>query len=241
MTDYEKRPRHTLIRGVVGSTAYGLAREGSDVDRLEVFAWPTDAFWHLGAMPETMGQQSPDNPDSFPKHEVGKYVHLALKCNPTILEMLWLPMEHVEHLSPLGQQLRDIRLFFLSEPYVRNAYGGYARQQLDRLVRRTAEGKDGFSSDTKKRTAKHARHCFRLLTQGRELLERGEIQVRVDDPETYWAFDDMTVDEIVQAFTEADLRFRQTKTVLPESPDYLRVDAFLYGVRRTLLEWQSLG
>ncbi|GAA1913626.1 hypothetical protein GCM10009753_52280 [Streptantibioticus ferralitis] len=35
---------HVLLSGTVGSTAYGLAHKGSDIDRLGVFAAPTEAF-----------------------------------------------------------------------------------------------------------------------------------------------------------------------------------------------------
>ncbi|MFD7300744.1 DNA polymerase beta superfamily protein, partial [Streptomyces pharetrae] len=36
-----------LLSGVVGSTAYGLAHEDSDVDRLGVFAAPTESLHGL--------------------------------------------------------------------------------------------------------------------------------------------------------------------------------------------------
>lgn len=235
MTDPATAHRHTLIRAVVGSTAYGLTRENSDIDRLEVFAWPTDAFWHLGALPDGFGQQSPENPDDFRRHEVSKFVHLALKCNPSILELLWSRPEHLEEVSGLGLYLISIRQAFLSEASVRGAFGEYASKQVERLVRRNAEGKEGFSSDTKKRTAKHARHCFRLLNQGRDLLATGDLQLRVPNPEDYWRFDEMSVEGIVDSFDQAYAAFAATESTLPESPDYLRVDRFLYGVRRTLL------
>lgn len=230
------QPRVTLYRGVVGSVAYGLARGGSDIDRLEVFAYPTDAFWHLSPLKESIGHQSPEHPEDYVRHEVAKFLRLALKCNPTLLELLWLPTEHVEVLTSFGQQMRDLRDAFLSTNYVSNAYGGYARQQLEKLLRRQDEGKEGFSSDTKRRTPKHARHCFRLLHQGRELMETGSLTVKVPNPEDYWAFDDMSISEIANRFLVADLEFRKTVSVLPSLPDFERVDTFLYGLRRSLLE-----
>ena len=38
---------HVILSGIVGSTAYGLNNEGSDVDRLGVFAVPTRALFGL--------------------------------------------------------------------------------------------------------------------------------------------------------------------------------------------------
>ena len=205
--------RVTLLEGIVGSTAYGLARAGSDVDRLGVFGYPAQAFWGLTVPEDTYCSHEPD----VTHHEIGKYMSLALKCNPTVLELLWL--EDYEIMTSWGAKLIELRDCFLSESYVRNAYGGYARQQAERLQRRNAEGKDSFSSDTKKRTAKHARHIFRLLRQGRELLETGYIQIRLEDPETYWAFDNYSVGDIVKKFAEEDTLFRETKSILPTAPN----------------------
>lgn len=228
-----KRPRIVLLRGIVGSKAYGLNREGSDTDRLGIYTYPTDAFWHLGAMEESVVQHEPYD---MQEHEVHKFLRLALKCNPTLLELLWLPKENYEVLTALGDSIVKTRKAFLSTDYVRSAYQGYALQQITRLQRRQEEGKEGFSSDTKKRTPKHARHCFRLLEQGRQLLKTGELTVKVADPEKYWAFDNMPVRDIIARFEEADAEFSATDSVLQESPDFARVDMLLYMIRRTLLE-----
>jgi predicted nucleotidyltransferase len=226
--------RIVLLRGVVGSQAYGLAREGSDTDRLGVFAWRTDAFWHLDGfiMQETFVQHEPYD---MQEHELQKYLLLALKCNPTVMELLWLPKANYKVRTRLGSELIALRKAFLSTKYVRSAYGGYAKQQAERLRQRHAEGKEGFSSDTKKRTAKHARHCFRLLEQGRQLMETGSLDVRVKDPQSYWAFDDMAVRDILGRFEEADAEFQAAESVLPDAPDFARVDMFLYRARRSLL------
>lgn len=230
-------PDGTIIRATVGSTAYGLAREGSDVDTLGVFVAPTRAYWSLSHPRETYHSTVHDGADhDYTYHEVAKYLSLALKCNPSLLELLYLPLDLYSILAPEGQALRAIRESFLSTPYVRNAFGGYAQQQLSRLVRRNAEGKEGFSADTAKRTAKHARHCFRLIRQGRQLLTTGSMDVRVPDPSTYWAFDHYTVDEIVREFTEEDLKFQQAVSVLPPEPDFRTVESFLIDLRERHLD-----
>ena len=219
---------YVMLAGIVGSTAYGLDREGSDVDRLGVYVTPTEDLLALHPPAETITTHKPDT--TF--HEVGKYIRLALKCNPTILELLYLPDDLVEINCSEGRELRSIRGAFLSDPYVRNAYGGYAIQQLQKLQRRYGEGKQGFSSDVKNRTAKHARHCFRLLRQGRELLETGEMTVRVSDPEFYWQFDDASVEEITALFEAEDALFKSAKSALPLEPESSVVEEWLLGVRK---------
>ncbi len=223
--------RVEILSGIVGSTAYGLAREGSDVDRLGVFVAPTLAVAGLrwNRSHETRTTTGPD----VTLHEVGKFVRLALKCNPSILELLWLPS--YETCNPLyGGGLVSIRSAFLSEHGVRSAYGGYARQQAARLATR---GDGTFSADTRNRTAKHARHLLRLLVQGQQLLTTGELEIRVTDPGRYFAFDHMSTDEMLAIYRAEDKRFAATKSVLPDRPDEARVGEYLQLVRRRYVDW----
>lgn len=223
-----------LLSGVVGSTAYGLAREGSDVDQLGVFVAPTidvaGLGWHRDY--ETRVTVKPDRT----LHEVGKYLRLALKCNPSITELLWLPGEHLEKAEPIfGLRLIGLKDAFLSTDAVRSAYGGYARQQADRLARR---GDGSFSADTRQRTVKHARHLLRLLRQGRQLLETGKLTVRVSNPEDYFAFDDMTPEQMLDVYRREDELFSSVKSVLPDQPDVERVRVYLAAVRANFL-WEA--
>src|SRR3712207_6802639 len=94
-----------ILQGIVGSTAYGLAREGSDVDRLGVFVTPTEELFYIAAPRQTIVTHKPDQT----LHEIGKYVSLALKCNPTILELMWLPDDLIEITGRWGKWLRELR------------------------------------------------------------------------------------------------------------------------------------
>jgi predicted nucleotidyltransferase len=218
-----------ILCGVVGSTAYGLARPGSDVDRLGVFVAPTleIAGLHWTGARETRTNSGPGH-DDFTEHEVGKFLRLALKCNPTITELLWLPEYEVT--SAWGRCLTSLRESVLSRRLVHDAYLGYATAQVKRLSER---GDGTFSSDTRKRTAKHARHTLRLARQGRELLETGRLTVRVSNPEEYWAFDDMPVEEMLEVFERAfaETRSAYESSVLPERPDAQAVDDVLFELR----------
>lgn len=214
------------MQGVVGSTAYGLAREGSDVDRLGVFVAPTGEVAGLDWQPHRESRVS-TKPD-LTLHEVGKFLRLCLKGNPTVNELLWLPAYDVQ--TPVyGADLADLRWSVLSTPAVRAAYGGYAHQQAVKLLQR---GDGTFSSDTRGRTAKHARHLLRLLRQGRELLSTGHLTVRVPDPEVYFAFDTMTPEQMVAVYESERVLFDNTVSVLPEQPDRSAVIYYLNDVRR---------
>lgn len=220
-----------LLQGVVGSTAQGLAREGSDVDRLGVFVAPTievaGLHWH--AHKETKSVGAGDNTH----HEVGKFLRLALKCNPTLLELLYLPSEHLEivHLF-YGTRLIGLKDAFLSTAYVRNSYGGYAHQQVIRLLKLP---KFTMPDDMRRREKKHARHMLRLLRQGRELLETGSLSVRVSDPEEYFALDEMTTDQMTDLYEHENELFDRAESVLPSKPDLDRVEFYLTSVRTQFL------
>ena len=219
---------NVLLSGVVGSTAYGLAREGSDVDRLGMFAAPTEQLHGLHGPKESYVTTFPDRT----LHEAAKWSRLALRGNPTVLELVWLPDELYEVRTPLGDELIGIRGSLLCAKRVRDAYLGYATQQFKRLTDR-ADG--SFSADTRKRTAKHARHLRRLCHQGLELYTTGRLNIRVEDPESYHRFGEQVAADasaalpLLREFEEA---FDTTRSVLPDEPDEAPVEAWLRRVRR---------
>ncbi|WP_455360575.1 nucleotidyltransferase domain-containing protein [Streptomyces sp. SYSU K21746] len=219
--------QHVLLSGIVGSTAYGLARPGSDIDRLGLFAAPTEAFHGLHQPAASHVTTGPDRT----LHEAAKWCRLALGGNPTVMELVWLPTELYEVRTPLGDELIGIRDSLLSAARVRDAYLGYATQQFKRLYDR---GDGSFSADTRKRTAKHARHLRRLCHQGFELYATGELNIRVDDPEAYHQFgEDVAADAMVALpmLKRFERLFEETKSVLPEQPDEAPAEAWLRRVR----------
>jgi uncharacterized protein len=222
-------PPDVLLAGIVGSTAYGLATEDSDVDRLGVFAVPTEKLLGLHPVQQSVVSCKPDA--TF--HEAGKFAALALKVNPTITELLWLPDDLYETRTELGGNLIAIRRRFLSRKAVRNAYLGYATQQFRRLETR---GDGSFSADTRKRTAKHARHLLRLLTQGLELFETGTLTVRLERPDHYREFGVRVAAGDLEAaqreIGSAERAFDTAESPLPEKPDERTVEEWLLEVRR---------
>ncbi len=173
------------------------------------------------------------NPD-YTRHEIGKFLRLALKGNPTILELFWA--ETYTQFTFQGAQLLDLRKAVLSEDAVLNSYFGYARSQAKKLENRG----DSFSADTSNRTAKHARHMLRLIQQAKQLVREGELTLKVPDPERYWAFDDMEPSEMLSILTEELETAKQMvgrlrahgKIALPEEPDTQKVRKVLREIRK---------
>ncbi|MGF1430043.1 nucleotidyltransferase domain-containing protein [Kitasatospora sp. LaBMicrA B282] len=213
-----------LLSGVVGSTAYGLARPGSDVDRLGVFAVPTEELHGLDRPTESVVTTAPDRT----LHEAAKWCRLALVGNPTVSELVWLPEELYEQRTPLGDELIGLRQHFLSAGTVRSAYLGYAGQQLRKLRTR-----DTDDPALHARAAKHARHLVRLLEQGVGLHESGELRVRLADPERVRELGERiadTPDLAEPLLADAQHRFSRPG-VLPTTPNPAPVESWLRRVR----------
>jgi uncharacterized protein len=86
------------------------------------------------------------------------------------------------------------------------------------------------------RTAKHARHLLRLLTQGLELHEEGELTVRLDDPERYREFGERVaagdLDAARMEIEDAEHAFSAHVSPLPDEPDRAIVQDWLLDTRK---------
>jgi uncharacterized protein len=212
---------HTILAVVVGSRAYGLDGPGSDHDRRGVYAAPTDLFWHLDKPPTHL-----DGPagEQF-SWEIERFCTLALQSNPTVLEVLWSPI--VESLTPDGRQLLAARRAFLSAQ-VAHTYGGYARDQLNRVDARRAR--------TGETNHKQAMHMIRLLLAGAHVLRTGDVLVDVRplrDRLLAVKRGDMPWEAVTTwaAALFADLSDAASETRLPDSPDRETIDQLLVSVR----------
>src|SRR6478736_6568534 len=95
-----------IYRCVVGSRAYGLDGVESDTDRRGIYLAPAELQWSLFGAPE----QFEDNATQSCYWELQKFLTMALKANPNILECLYSPL--VEKATPLGTELLDMRESF---------------------------------------------------------------------------------------------------------------------------------
>lgn len=116
-----------LYRCVVGSRAYGLEQAGSDTDRRGVYLAPAELQWSLFGAPE----QFEDNTAQSCSWELQKFLGMALKANPNILECLYSPI--VEKITPLGEELIGLRGRFLSQ-MIFQTFNGYALSQFKRAT-----------------------------------------------------------------------------------------------------------
>jgi len=223
-----------LITGIVGSQAYGLATEDSDVDTLSVAAAPTTAFHGLHLPVGKAASRVTTDPDCT-THEAGKFISLCLSANPTVNELLWLPESCYLDVHPLGRELIEIRQSLLGAHAVRNAYLGYATSQFKRLRDRGTS----FSSNTAKRTEKHARHLLRLVHCGLALHTTGQMSVTLSDPQRYIDFGQLVAQDAVKGLELAERTIAMASSameskpsVLPDNPDASLAEQWLLRVRK---------
>ncbi|MGI8552097.1 MAG: nucleotidyltransferase domain-containing protein [Dehalococcoidia bacterium] len=217
--------QYVIFRCIVGSRAYGLDEEGSDTDRRGIYLPPAELQWSLSGVPEQL--ETDQTQECY--WELEKFLSLALKANPNVLECLYTPL--VETTTPLAEDLLQMRSIFLSQ-LIYTTYNGYIMSQFKKM-----------EADLRNRGSlrwKHVMHLIRLLLAGITVVKEGFVPVRVERyrdqllairrGETPW-------EEIngwrLDLHREFDDAYRHTR--LPEHPDFERANRFLIRARESMV------
>lgn len=216
---------YVVYRCVVGSKAYGLDESHSDIDRRGIYLPPAEMQWSLYGVPEQL--ENHDTQECY--WEIQKFLTLALKANPNVLECLYTPL--IEMAAPIAQELLAMRSIFLSR-LIYQTYNGYVMSQFKKL-----------EQDLRNRGEirwKHAMHLIRLLLSGVTILREGFVPVRIEEHregllglrrgELPW-------EEVngwrLRLHREFDAALASTK--LPERPDYEKANALLIKARKLMV------
>jgi len=210
-----------FYRCIIGSRAYGLDDEQSDIDRRGIYLPTADQHWSLYGVPD----QIENEPTQEQYWELQRFLVLALKANPNVLECLYTPL--VETATPLANELLQMRSVFLSR-LVYQTYNGYVLSQFKKM-----------QADLRNQGAvkwKHVMHLIRLLIAGISVLRFGFVPVRVDEHrdqllsvrrgEIPWEETEKWRISLHEEFDRA-----LGKTVLPDRPDYEAANALLIRAR----------
>lgn len=215
-----------IYRCVIGSRAYGLEDDQSDTDRRGVYLPPAELHWSLYGVPEQL--ENEETQEAY--WELQKFIILALKANPNVLECLYSPI--VEFASPLAEELLAMRDAFLSK-LVFQTYSGYVASQFKKMqtdLRNQGQVK-----------WKHVMHLLRLLISGNDILRDGRVSVEVGEHRQSL----LAVKRGEIPFSEAEswrkrlqVEFEQAfqETSLPVRPDYDRANAFLIYARKCAIQ-----
>jgi len=210
-----------IYRCVMGSQAYGLETDDSDIDRRGIYLAPAELQWSLFGAPE----QFEDNAAQAVYWELQKFLIMALRANPNILECLYSPI--VEKTTPLAEELLAMKQRFLSQ-MIFQTFNGYALSQFKKI-------EQDLRNQGHVRW-KHAMHLLRLLITGAATLREQRVPVRVEAHRERL----LTVKSGTMPWREVDawrLELHQdferalAETKLPERPDYEAANEFLIKAR----------
>ena len=213
---------HVIYRCIVGSRAYGLETDASDTDLRGIYLAPAELHWSLYGAPE----QFEDNERQSCYWELQKFLVMALKANPNILECLYSSL--VEKATPIAEELLAIRDKFLSQ-MIFQTFNGYALSQFKKIeqdLRNHGEVR-----------WKHAMHLLRLLMTGAATLREGRVPVHVGHRrEQLLAVKrgELSWEQVAAWRLELHRDFEQAlaETKLSVRPDYEAANGLLVNARR---------
>jgi hypothetical protein len=214
-----------IYRCVVGSRAFGLDDDNSDIDRRGIYLPPAELHWSLFGVPEQL--ENAQTQECY--WELKKFLILALKANPNVLECLYTPL--VEVATPIAEELLSIKEIFLSQ-LVYQTYNGYVMSQFKKM-------EQDFRSIGKVRL-KHAMHLIRLLLSGITVLKEGFVPVKVEKYRQELLaikYGEMPWEEVNHWRLSLHKEFGAAlaNTALPERPNYEKANSFLIEARKCMV------
>lgn len=243
-----------ILRSIVGSGVHGIAIEGTDDhDEMGVYIEPPE--WILGVekhredyvwrtQPE--GVRSGHGDTDLVLYSLRKYLRLAIKGNPTAMLPLYAPAESVVVLTPLGEELRELRAAFLSRLAVER-FLGYMRSQHERMLgqsKRNVPNRpeliEAYGWDVK-----YGSHALRLAHQGFEIASTGNLTLPMPDRERERvlavkrgkvARDEVSV-EISRLESAVRSLLDEGNTPLPLTADLDRISAWAIDAQRRHWRW----
>ncbi len=177
-----------------------------------------------------MPEQLVDDQEQECYWELEKFLRLALRANPNVLECLNSPI--IEKTTPLAEEMLSMRQAFVSRRAY-ETYLGYADGQFRKL--------ENAMRSTGEMTWPHAMHLLRLLYSGTRLMKEGQVFVDVSEKREFFLGvkrGEMSWEDLQrhrQQMTQ-DFEAALDSTSLPNEPDFDQVDEFLIRARRSVID-----
>lgn len=216
-----------ILKSLVGSRAHGLATENSDYDYKGVFVVPTSEILGIRGHSKHAVQLERDGAGNAVQDdvswEVSHFLTLAVKCNPTILEVLASPKYEA---NEWGERLRQCLPFVWNPNGVRAAFIGYGMSQRKRML---DDREDGWH--------KYACAFLRNLVAGEALLRTGSVLVDTTGHEmhaTLFRFKsgECSKGEVIDACTVWCAKVEAAYAACKHMPRLDLVDEFILDLRK---------
>lgn len=173
-----------ILECIVGSTLHGTSVDDGleDFDMMGICVERPKQFVGFGPVDTWVHRTKPDGVRSeagdidLAVYGLRKYLHLALKGNPTILLALFAPQEFIRRHDVRGMELQALAPYIVSKQCYW-PWKGYMKQQHERLLGLRGQRNvtrpelvNRYGYDTK-----YAGHIVRLGLQGEEILMTGKM------------------------------------------------------------------
>ena len=241
-----------ILEVVVGSTLHGTAVDDGleDLDMMAIVVErprqflgfsPTDTWVHR-TKPDGVRSEAGDI--DLAVYGLRKYLHLALKGNPTILLALFAPQQFVKRYDVRGMQLQALHPYIVSKQCY-SPWRGYMKQQHERLLglrgqrnvtRPELVNKYGYDT-------KYASHIVRLGLQGEEILTTGKMTLPMPQGQRDLCVKIRTggysLAGVSELIIDVEKRIEAAKDAskLPENPERKTVEKWM--LRTYLSAWRA--
>ena len=243
-----------ILRSVVGSGVHGIAIEGTDDhDEMGVYIEPPeyvlgvanrrdDYIWRT--QPE--GVRSGHGDTDLVLYSLRKYLRLALKGNPTVMLPLYAPEESLVVVTPLGEELRELRAAFLSQVAVER-FLGYMHSQHERMLGRSKRNVPNRPELIEQYgwDVKYGSHALRLAYQGHEIASSASLSLPLPDEQRQHVLavkrGEIAREEVSAEIASLEARVRglldEGRTPLPAAADFDRITTWAISAQRRHWGW----
>jgi len=232
---------------MMGSVAYGVSDDTSDMDIYGFCIPPKDTIFPPGEIPGFGTQKKRFN--QYQKHHIfwedahgGKgqeydltiysiirYFDLVMRNNPNMIDSLFVPHDCVLHCTQIAQMVREKRRMFLHKG-AWHTYKGYSFSQAHKLATKRPTGDRKETVEKYGVDLKYAYHLVRLLNEIEQILTEGDLDLRRNAEQLRSIRrGDWTQERVLDYFSskERELETLYTESKLPWGPDEAAIKQLL--------------
>jgi len=243
-------PDNIMYEVIMGSHAYGVATESSDMD-IHGFCVPPKnvIFPHLAGEIPGFGRQQKRfdqfrtkktvvDPDArggkgqeydVEIYSIVRYFQFLMANNPDKLDSLFVPQNCILQISHIGTMVRESRHMFLHKGCWPR-FKGYAYQQLHKIRSKTPIGKRKETVEKYGYDVKFGYHVVRLLDECEQILVHGDIDLQRNREQMKAVRrGEMSEEDLRNWFTDKERQLEKfyADSKLPHKPDEQKIRTLL--------------
>lgn len=240
-------PDNVVMLTVMGSQAYGVSADDSDLDVYGVCIPPKELiFPHLaGEIPgfgrqiqrfESWQEHHVNDPDKKVEYDfavfgIVKYFQLCMENNPNMIDSLFVPRNCVLASSQVGEFIRENRREFLHKG-AWHKFKGYAYAQMSKIRNKQNASNEKRSQSIEKfgYDIKFAYHCVRLMNEVEQILVEQDLDLQRNREQLKSIRrGEWKLNELEAYFTNKEhaLETAYANSQLPHGPDEDKIKAIL--------------